>query len=87
MGILDRIVIIGIEVYFWMIFIYVLSSWIPNLRESQFGYTLGRLVEPYLSFFRRFIPPIGMLDISPIVALIALRFIGQGILVVLSWIF
>ena len=42
-------------------------------RESFIGELLGKLVEPYLAPFRRFIPPIGgMIDISPIVALFAL---------------
>jgi uncharacterized protein YggT (Ycf19 family) len=32
--------------------------------------------EPYLSIFRRFIPPIGPIDISPIVAILVLRIVG-----------
>jgi len=32
--------------------------------------------EPYLRIFRRFIPPIGPLDLSPIVAIFALRIVG-----------
>ncbi len=36
--------------------------------------------EPYLRIFRRFIPPFGPLDLSPIVAILALRIVG-GILV------
>ncbi|WP_234992934.1 YggT family protein [Paenibacillus sp. RUD330] len=71
-----------------MIFGYILLSWLPNARESFIGQFLGRIVEPYLSIFRRFIPPIGgMLDISPIVALIALRFVAQGIIGVLGFFF
>lgn len=36
--------------------------------------------EPYLRIFRRFIPPLGPLDLSPIVAILALRIVG-GLLV------
>jgi uncharacterized protein YggT (Ycf19 family) len=36
--------------------------------------------EPFLSIFRRFIPPLGPLDLSPIVAIIVLRIVG-GLLV------
>lgn len=76
------------NIYFFMIFGYVLMSWIPNARESFIGQLLSRLVEPYIGFFRRFIPPIGgMLDISPIVALFLLRFIFMGIDVVLVAVF
>jgi YggT family protein len=62
-------------------------SWLPNARESFIGELLGKLVEPYLSPFRRFIPPIGgMIDISPIVALFALRYVVLGIVTILSFI-
>ncbi len=87
MNILFPIINIAFQVYFWLIFFYVLSSWIPGLRDSSVGVAIGRLVEPYLSIFRRFIPPIGFIDISPIVALIALQFIQQGLFVVLRTIF
>ncbi|OUM87742.1 MAG: cell division protein [Bacillus thermozeamaize] len=87
MSVLVPIINIAFQVYFWLIFFYVLSSWIPGLRESSVGVAIGRLVEPYLSIFRRFIPPIGFIDISPIVALIALQFIQQGLFAVLRVIF
>lgn len=68
------------NIYFYMLIAYVLLSWVPNARESFIGQLLGRITEPYLSIFRRFIPPIGgVLDISPIVALFALRFIALGL--------
>ncbi|WP_145939667.1 YggT family protein [Paenibacillus glacialis] len=68
------------EIYFYMIVIYVLMSWLPNLRENFIGELLTKLVEPYLSVFRRFIPPImGMLDISPIIALFVLQFVQSGL--------
>jgi len=76
------------NIYFYMILIYVLMSWVPSVRESFVGQLLGKLVEPYLSIFRRFIPAIGgVLDISPIVALIALRFIVLGLDAVLTMFF
>ena len=33
--------------------------------------------EPYLSIFRRFIPPLGPLDLSPIVAILLLQIVGN----------
>ena len=41
---------------------------------------LRDVCEPYLSVFRRFIPPIGPLDLSPIVAIVVLNIVG-GIIV------
>lgn len=68
------------QIYFYMILAYVLLSWLPNARASFIGVTLGKLVEPYLAIFRKFIPAIGgVVDISPIVAIIALRFVFYGI--------
>ncbi len=74
------------QIYFYMIIAYVLLSWLPNARDSFIGQLLGKLVEPYLSPFRRLIPPIGgMIDISPIVAIIALRFVAMGLEAVLRF--
>jgi uncharacterized protein YggT (Ycf19 family) len=36
--------------------------------------------EPYLRLFRRFIPPLGPIDISPIIALLVLQIVG-GIII------
>lgn len=75
-----------VRIYSFLVIAYVLLSWLPNARESFVGELLGKIVEPYLAPFRRIIPPIGgMLDISPIVALIALNFIDDGIVAVLGF--
>ncbi|MEJ9217507.1 YggT family protein [Paenibacillus glucanolyticus] len=74
------------QIYFYMILVYVLMSWLPNVRESFVGELLGKLVEPYLAPFRRFIPPImGMIDISPIVALFVLQLAQQGVYAILGY--
>ncbi|ERI06915.1 YggT family protein [Aneurinibacillus aneurinilyticus] len=80
---LTGIIGFAFNIYYYMIIIYILMSWLPQLRETSFGEMLGRLVEPYLQIFRRFIPPLGMIDISPIVALFALHFAQRGLLSIL----
>jgi uncharacterized protein YggT (Ycf19 family) len=68
-------------VYQIILFAYILSSWVPPLRQSGVGRLLATLSEPYLAPFRKIIPPIGgMLDLSPIVALIALSFVQDGVI-------
>ena len=41
---------------------------------------LRDVAEPYLRIFRRFIPPIGPIDISPIVGIIVLQLVGSIII-------
>jgi YggT family protein len=58
-----------------LIFAYIIASWVPAgssptlERVRQFLYDV---CEPYLRIFRRVIPPLGPLDLSPIVGVIAL---------------
>jgi YggT family protein len=64
-----------IYVYVLLIFVYVLTSWVrlpytPWVRRlSDF---LRDVCEPYLRLFRRILPPLGPLDLSPVVAIILL---------------
>ena len=80
------IVKVFFEFYSIALIIYILMSWIPSAYESAVGRFLAKICDPYLDFFRKFIPPIGMIDVSPIVALIALNLIHTGIFYVLSYI-
>lgn len=51
-------------------------TWIPmgtsRIVEDIRG-ALAALCEPYLGLFRKFIPPIAMVDFSPIIAIVALQ--------------
>ena len=64
-----------IGVYILVIFVYIITSWIrlpysPWLnRVQRFLYDV---CEPYLRLFRRIIPSLGPLDLSPMVAVITL---------------
>ena len=80
------IIIQAFMIYRFMLIGYILLSWIPAAQDSAVGRFLATVCEPYLGIFRKFIPPIGMIDISPIVAFLALRFIQEGLLKVLSYI-
>ena len=75
------------QIYTILLVIYILMSWVPSMRETKFGQFLAVIVEPYLGFFRKFIPPLGMIDISPIVALFALNLIRTGVFAILSIVF
>lgn len=68
-----------IEIYSYALIVYILMSWFPNARGTKFGQLLAAICEPYLEPFRRIIPPIGMIDVSPIAALIVLNFATRGL--------
>lgn len=71
--------------YGMLIIVYVLMSWFPVSGVFEDLYrVLASIVEPYLGLFRRIIPPIGMIDISPIVALLVLQWLIVPLLVSLT---
>lgn len=77
---ISSIINILFTIYYYMILVYILMSWLPNLRENFIGELLGKLVEPFLAPFRKIIPPLfGTIDISPIIAIVALRFAVVGL--------
>jgi YggT family protein len=67
-------------VYILLIFVYILLNMMFSLglRPPYSRFTdavmnfLRDVCEPYLRIFRRFIPPIGMFDLTPMVAIILL---------------
>lgn len=65
------------DVYSMLIFVYVMLSWFPTDRGilADINTVFGKICDPYLNLFKKFIPPIGgMVDVSPIVALLVLQF-------------
>lgn len=59
-------------VYTMMLMIRVLASWVPEWSQSRFILFIAHYTDPYLMLFRRIIPPLGMLDLSPLIAFLAL---------------
>jgi YggT family protein len=80
---LSRLIMSISEIYSFVIVIYVLFSWFP-MRSGALAdiyAALGKICDPYLNLFKRLIPPIGgMVDITPIIALLVLQF-GASFLV------
>jgi uncharacterized protein YggT (Ycf19 family) len=73
------------QFYGWLIIAYVLMSWFPiSGIFADLYQVLGTVVEPYVGLFRRLIPPIGAVDITPIVALLVLQFVIVPLLVTLA---
>jgi YggT family protein len=67
-------VIIAAVVSSWLIAFGVLN--IQNHLVRQIVYTLNALTDPLFRRVRKIIPPIGGLDLSPIVVLIGVQFLN-----------
>jgi YggT family protein len=69
-----------LEIYSLILLVRVLLSWFPNMDWSNpVLSTVSSITDPYLNAFRGLIPPIGGLDLSAIVAFLALN-LGQQLL-------
>ncbi len=66
--------------YTLLLLVRVLGSWFPSFAQSRFMQFIAFYTDPYLNLFRKIIPPLGMMDISPMFAFIALQII-QWILI------
>lgn len=75
-------------IFLLMIFVRCLLTWIPGLNwESPILKALRTSVDLYLDLFRKFIPPVGPFDLSPIVATFVLIFIRNGLIYLAAFIF
>jgi YggT family protein len=69
-----------LEIYSLILLVRVLLSWFPNMDWSNpLLSTVSSITDPYLNAFRGLIPPIGGLDLSAILAFLALN-LGQQLL-------
>jgi uncharacterized protein YggT (Ycf19 family) len=69
-----------IYVYILVIFAYIIMSWfrLPySVWLSRIQRFLYDVCDPYLRLFRRVIPPLGPVDLSPVVAVLALYLIKR----------
>lgn len=68
------------EFYEILVVVWCILSWIPFSSDGLLGdvaTVIDRIVHPYVGVFQRFIPPVGGLDFSPVIALVVLNFIER----------
>lgn len=70
---LIELAILSLNLFFFVILIKIILSWVSPNTYNYATALLTTLAEPVLRPFRRIIPPIGGLDISPIFAIILLQ--------------
>lgn len=75
------------RIYYWTIIVYLIMSFFPSSRDTRFGEMLRNVCEPFLTPFRKVIPPLGMFDFSPIVAIIVLQLATYGLVQLIYFIF
>lgn len=62
-----------LQIYTFVLLVRILITWIPNLDPyNPIVQMLFQVTEPVLEPARKLIPPLGMIDISPIVVFIVL---------------
>jgi YggT family protein len=78
----NELLCLALSVYYVILFLRIILSWVtmfwsPPSALSPAIRVIYELTEPVLGLFRRYIPPIGGLDLSPLVIFIILAFV-QG---------
>jgi YggT family protein len=62
-----------VNIYTFVLIVYAVVSWVPELRRGRWAYYLASVVEPVLTPVRRIIPPLGGLDLAFLVVLLVLQ--------------
>lgn len=65
-----------LNAYVIVMLVYALVSWVPSLRGRWTDY-VAMMVEPVLQPVRRIIPPLGGLDLSFLIVIIALQWVAS----------
>jgi YggT family protein len=83
----ETFVNVFVTVYTLIILVYIITSWL-RLPYSSWLNRIQRFLydvaEPYIRLFRRVLPPMGPLDLSPMVAVIALWVLDRVLITVLE---
>lgn len=79
-GLLANTLVTFLNIYMVLMFVRILLSWFPNINWYDPPFSiLSQLTDPYLNLFRSLIPPLGGIDLSPIIAIFVLQ-IGAKLL-------
>jgi YggT family protein len=77
-SLLLNVLVRTLSIYSLILLVRVLLSWFPNLDwGNPVLSTVSSITDPYLNAFRGLIPPLGGLDLSAIVAFLALNLAQQ----------
>lgn len=69
---LTEVLNVLLDMMFWLIIIQVILSWLVQSHNPNLD-IFHQLTTPILAPFRRLIPPVGGFDLSPIIAILAIK--------------
>lgn len=77
-GLIVQTVLQFINIYLLLIFVRILLSWFQTAEWANSAMSfLGPITDPYLNIFRSVVPPLGGMDFSPILAILALQVLSS----------
>ena len=87
MAFLGQILILALDIFFWIIIAQVVLSWliafdVINVKNQQAKNLIGliqKITDPVYRPLRKYIPPIAGIDITPIIIIIAINVLKSGI--------
>ena len=75
----------AIQLYIMLIFVWVLGSWFPQWRQYVWYRVVEDMVRPYINLFRAIPLRIGMIDLSPMLAILVLIILQRLVLSSAGW--
>jgi|GEM_PF-4306630 len=70
-----KMILQACQIIFYGTIVFALMSWFPSLVQSPLGQCIIAIIAPIVNLFRRFIPTIGIFDLSAMAVIIAIIFI------------
>ncbi|MCA9667228.1 MAG: YggT family protein [Myxococcales bacterium] len=77
MIVIAKLISLAVNIYSLMMLVWVAASWVPSLKANRLVQQIGKLCEPPLERVRRVVPPIGGIDFSPLVVILALHLLAR----------
>lgn len=87
MGPIIGLISLAITIYIWIILIQVLISWlvvfdvinVKNKQAQNLVELLRKATDPVFTPLRKYIPPIGGIDVTPIIVILALSLLQRAL--------
>jgi YggT family protein len=77
LGLITNTLSTTLSVYTGLLILRVLLTWFPTIEwYNQPFAALTQITDPYLNLFRSVIPPLGGMDLSPMLAILLLQVLG-----------